>query len=394
MYKKIATLTITILVTLLAACSNQPSVQPELENYYEIISDEYDSPDDEEHNETYTNYMPEEAKLSPENKLTQIPTIPVQIKIDDIPHGIDPANFIHELGYESFTEHEFLQWGAHWIALRTNTAIYDFRIIEVIPHYEASFDDGWQYELFYSSPRVRHEIDLLPGKPFVMAWADWGITEWGLQGIAYIDADGSERHFILRWDGNETYLEEFENSPHEPDSPMITIMNPSPEIELVVAWFVDDWWAGQGADYGIAKYNFLQQFESYTEFNNPYVNFSSYAVFSSNTDLYDFQLFRIGFTCDPQVGDEWHFFYIGEIIDFQEIVSFGEPVVIPWHPGGTWPNFGISFLDEDGHRHNFSLNSNNGSGFPPMFISSFEDKGCCPSYYNYSGRRTCQIVNY
>jgi len=310
--------------------------------------------------------------LSLEPEITE----PIELTVDDIPYGVDITDFIRELGYDSFAEHEFLQWGTYWIALRANAVIRDLRIIDVIPHYDASFDDGWQFELRYrSSEWTRIKIELLPGEPFVMAWDERGLTEQGFLGVSYTDVDGSERFFLLRHDGSVTYLYEFENTPQKSDSPMITIIRPSPEIELVVAWFVvwsdDGWYSRPATD------SFLQQFESYAEFDNPYSNFSSYVVFSANMDLYNFQFFRLGHDFGSCVDDEWHHFYVGTMLGFQDVLPFGEPVVIPWHPGGTWPQFGISFLDETGERRNFTLNSNEGSGFPPMFIFEFVDRGYC-----------------
>jgi len=65
-------------------------------------------------------------------------------------------------------------------------------------------------------------------------------------------------------------------------------------------------------------------------------------------------------------------------LDNRAVVPFGEALVIPWSPGGTMPSFGIGFLDENGNRRNFALNSNEGSGFPPKFISEFADRIYCP----------------
>jgi len=62
----------------------------------------------------------------------------------------------------------------------------------------------------------------------------------------------------------------------------------------------------------------------------------------------------------------------------QDILPFGEPVVIPWIPVGTMPHMGIGFLDETGQQRNFWLNSNNASGGPPMLITEFTDRGYCP----------------
>jgi len=250
----------------------------------------------------------------------------------------------------------------------------------LIPRYEASFDDGWQLVRHYAYTWTRLEIDLLPDVPFVMAWNadERGITEMGLDGVSFVDADGLERFFILRQRDDVTYLEEFENSPHSQGSPMISILRPTPEIELVAAWIVD-WRHESERDEHTTRDNFLQQFQSFTEFDNPSVSLESWVAFGASMDLRDFQFFGLGHACDPWVGDAWHPFYVGMVIGSQSVLPFGEPVVVPWLPGGTWPHFGISFLDEDGQRRNFALNSNEGSGFPPMFIFEFDNRVYCPN---------------
>jgi|GEM_PF-1862639 len=347
--------------------------------------------------------------------------MPILLTVESIPYGTDPADFLRELGYDSFAEHEFMRSGPDWIVLRTNTQIPDLRIIAVIPHYDAVFDNGWQFMRHYtSSPWTRLEITLLPDEPFVMAWHsnEQGITEWGLDGISFTDVCGYERFFILRHDGDVTYLEAFEKNPRQPDSPLVSVKHlrskvdiervvcalhqpgclveqrfsatrpncsaanggmdvsvvhsPS-DIELVAAWIID--WH---VDTQNAKNNFLQQFYAYTTLDNPYSHANSWVIFGANTNLYDFQFFRVGQVCDPWVDDEFHLFYVGALIDSQDILAFGEPIVVPWHPGGTMPGFGIRFLDKDGQRHNFTLNANEGSGFPPMFILSFVDRIYCP----------------
>jgi len=322
-------------------------------------------------------HVDDEELTAPANAEPALQAVPVQLSVEDIPQGVEPAEFLLGLGYDSFAEHEFLQSGSDWVALRTNTEIRDLRIITIIPHDVASFDDGWQFLRHYSAGSwTRLTIDLLPSEPFVMAWFSdgSGITQWGIDGVSFVDSDGRERFFILRQDGGATHLEEFENSPHNPDSPRISIVRPSPEIELVAAWIA----TASERDTQAARNDFLQQFKSYTEFNNPNAIIESWVAFSTNMDLRDFQFFELKQACDPWVGDVWRPFYVGTVLGSQAVLPLSEPVVVPWHPGGTMPSFGISFSDENGHRRNFTLNSNEGSGFPPMFISEFVDRVYCP----------------
>jgi len=304
---------------------------------------------------------------------------PIQLTIESIPQKVEPRDFLRGLGYDSFAEHEFLRRGPEWIALRTNTAIQDLRIIYLIPRYEAVFDGEWHIQRHYTHDRTRLTIDLLPEEPLVMAWqgGNYGSAEFGLEGLAFTDTDGHERYFMLRKNDDVTYLREFENLPHNLDDPLITIVRPCPEIKLVVAWIMD-WRYQDDRDAHTAKSNFLQQFDAYTEFDGSH-RFSpidGWWAFSANIDLYDFQFFRVGHSDNPWVDDERRYpFYVGTILDSQAVVPFGEPVVIPWHPGGSVPNFGIGFLDESGQQRNFAFIENNGGGFPPMFVLEFIDRG-------------------
>ena len=79
-----------------------------------------------------------------------------------------------------------------------------------------------------------------------------------------------------------------------------------------------------------------------------------------NVPLYDFSFFGVGLNQGPWIGDIWQPFYVGGILDGVEQVLPQVPVVAQWHIIGSWPVFGISFLDETG-------------GYPPMIIHEFED---------------------
>lgn len=326
-------------------------------------------------------YMEFDGGLSLED-VQPYPPEPIRLTVTDIPQNTEPTEFLRGLGYDSYTTHEFLQWGENWIAIRTNTAIQDLRIIEVIPRYTAIFDGGWQMMRHYVAyPWERAAVSISPAEPFVMAWDadERGISDGGLMGVAFVDFDGHERFFRLQEIGGDTHLVEFENTLHTPSEPRITTIRPSAEIELVAAWFAP-WWNWLEDEYvANAKRNFLRQFDTYTEFENSSASFASWVVFGANTDLHDFRFFGLGQVCNPWVGDEFHFFFVSEVLDEQAFLPFGEALVIPWNPGGTMPRFGISFLDENGTRRKFTINSNEGSGFPPKFISEFTDRIYCPN---------------
>jgi len=317
-----------------------------------------------------------------EEPVSQAPPIPLTIRA--IPQGVEHGDFLRELGYDLFIECELLQNELDMIAIWADTAISDLRIILLIPRYDANYDGQWQIVRRYSHTWTRDTIELSPNEPYIFSWrTEQGITESGLDGVAFTDEDGHERFFVLRYGDGVPYLEELEDWPHTYNSPRITITRPSQEIELIAAW-IADWQPEDERDDQAAIDNFLQQFDTYTEFENPTAISESWVVFGTNTDLRDFTFFRLGHNCDMFVDGELRPFHVGTVLGSQEVLPADTPVVVPWHPSGTWPHFGISFLDETGQRRNFSLNSNEGSGFPPMFISEFYDRVYC----SYCVRRT------
>jgi hypothetical protein len=319
------------------------------------------------------------ASQTPETPVTT--SAPAVLTAKGVPQGVEPADYLRELGHGSFSEYEYLQWGTHWVALLTDEVIRNLRIISVIPRYEAFYENGWHITQQFFHSWTYHEIDLLPDEPFVMAWRpDQNITERGLRGVWHTDYNGHDRFYLLRQNDGETYLEAFENTPYRVKDPKISVFNIEPEIEMVAAWLARFTVDGRGIsedDVLTAKARFLQQFETYTALENHMAVFSGWVVFSTNTALYDFQLFTLGQVCDPWLDGEWHLYYVREIMGAQDVLPFGIPVVVPWHPGGTHPSFGIGFTDKNGERRNFTLNDNVGSGFPPLFIREFMDRVYC-----------------
>jgi len=254
--------------------------------------------------------------------------------------------------------------------LRNTFGDADFHMLTVIPRYEAIFDGSWHFVRHYTHISRRPVAGLHPN------WM-WRDDERGLDGVSYIGADGIERFFIIRYNGEEAWLEEFDNSPMWPDSPLITIARLTPEIELIAAWFGG--WHHSDAETALASRDgFLQQFDSYTYFD-AFSSISTHRViFSANTDLHNFEFFRLAWVdCYEFIDGRWEPWYVGEVLAAQDIVPFGEPVVVPWHPGGTFAVFGFGFLDEYGIRRNFWLNPNEASGFPPLAIGEFLDRGSC-----------------
>ena len=370
----------TVSIFLLSACSNKNALE------YLPTSTEYAAP-------TQTPLTDNsDATTAPHLAEPTLPTEPIQLTVQGIPAGVYPVNFLHDLGYDAFDKHELLRWearwaSADWLVLQTNTTIQDFRVITLIPHYEAYFDNGWQFTRHYAYEWTQFTTDLLPDKPLVWWWHadERSLTESGLSGVAFVDADGHERFFRVQQDGDTIHLVPFENIPGATNNPMITILRPSPEIELIAAWFIDYHRNGYTMDKNAlaARNHFLQAFETYTVFDNPLDTWGFWVTFGANTDLQGFQFFNLGHVCDPWVNEGWHYFYVDTVLGTQAVLPFGEPVAIPWRPSGTWPTAGISFLDENNQRRNFTLNSNEGSGFPPMFITEFVDRVYCENCENH-----------
>ena len=102
-------------------------------------------------------------------------------------------------------------------------------------------------------------------------------------------------------------------------------------------------------------------------------------IFYANTDLQNFQFFSMTLACGPWRDIDWllrhpypdHFYYVGEPLGSLALLPFGEAMVVPWHPSGSFPNAGISFVDEAGRQRNFTLTANHGDYGSPIFFSEF-----------------------
>ena len=306
-----------------------------------------------------------------------------------LPSESEAGAYLRTLGDESYTTHEFLRRGPDWVALRTDSTIRDLRIIQILPYYDAVFNDGWRFTRRYTYVWTMETVDLVRGNPLVFSWDEneWNVVEAGLTGVAYTDANGHEQFFRLtrHWDGT-IILDEFENTTRAPAMPSITIFNHfnhlGEEGMLVFAW-ITDWQPDGIGDARPARDAFLRQFDSHTIFDGPYADIlghaSSWLVIESSQDLQDFQFFNLGFVCDPHIpGEGWHPFYIDRVIGSLDVLEANRPVAMQWVPAGSMPNAGISFTDSTGWTRTFSLNSNNASGFPPMSIGEFFDRGYCP----------------
>ena len=150
----------------------------------------------------------------------------------------------------------------------------------------------------------------------------------------------------------------------------------SPVMELEVTWFF-----GFQPEYEekllADRNNFLQQFDSYIEFDKPHAHGRSWLIFNANRDLYEFQFFRLSLACAPWGESEWlhlypdFFHYRGGTLASQAVLHAGIPMVVPWTPGCIWPTVGISFLDETGQKRNFTVNHNLACDGPPMIIMEF-----------------------
>jgi len=255
------------------------------------------------------------------------------------------------------------------LSVEADDSVVSLSLISIIPRYEARFDGEWHFTRHYSyswtSATWSDPTNMSP----VITWMPNApnITEAGLTGFHVFTAENEDRFFILKQNDGVTFLEEFVNILPERDAPRITIINPSPEIALVVAWMGN-----------IPPTAFLQQFEAFSTIENSHASLDTHIIIGATAELRDFSFFKLGHVCDPWIDDTWHPFYISETLGEQALLSAAESVLIPWHPVGTLPTFGISFIDETGTRRYFTLNTNEGSGFPPLFITEFTNRGYCP----------------
>ena len=296
---------------------------------------------------------------------------PATLRVEVIPQGVDTGAFLRGLGFPHYNAHSD-QWGTERIALITDMPVWSVDITWFYPYYIASFSDGWYFERKYRYWPSEWQFlqRITPLQPLVISWQpEANISESGLRGITFRDNSG-DRAFALQQENGITYAAALNSLPlHDPMGAtqhiQITRRPISEAIELIAVLMIDN-------------QDFLQQFDSYTYFENPIITADIWAAFTSTVDLREFQFFSLGIACDPWIGEAWIPFYVGRPIHgHQDVLPANVPVVVRWQPVGTWPHFGISFLDENGERLHFTLNDNTASGFPPMLITEFTDRVYC-----------------
>jgi len=356
-------------------------------------------------NIAYTPYIPSDS--NGENDTTDYiptePTDPIDPTEPDAPIGegglrairlpsgdLEGADarasaFLHNLGYNTHILPEFLRSGSDWVAITTDETIRNFRVIQVIPYYDGVYNNGWRFTRHYSYTWTRETLDLLHDVPLVFAWDEneWSVGEAGLTGVAYTDENGRERTFLLRRRYDDAIiLDEFESTERPFGAPQFTIFYHGLEqSRLVITWITEENPASAATP---ARDAFLSQFDSYTIFASPYPEndppFHSWLIFEAEHPLNDFKFFTLGHMCDPWMGNGygWNPFYVDRVIDTLDVLWPGSPVAMQWAPVGTMPAFGIGFTDSAEWEAVFHLNSNNASGFPPIFIGEFFDRGYCP----------------
>lgn len=118
-------------------------------------------------------------------------------------------------------------------------------------------------------------------------------------------------------------------------------LNRSGEIVIGITLATDD---------SLANYD---TFAEFIEIDREAASFQK-IIIAPNMPLYDFRWFEIGH------GMEDFYFYNIDIHEVGE-VSSTRPFLVSWHPGGTFPHKGISFVDYNGVTRYFSLNTNEAS---------------------------------
>lgn len=108
--------------------------------------------------------------------------------------------------YDSFAEFiEFEDEDYQKIIFTTNIAVKDFRFIEI--GFEAEDTDV----TFFENNVLYSLAELLPTKPFVVTWMEWGSIPH--RGISFIDETDTTRYFYIAMSGEDgsLLLVEFEN---------------------------------------------------------------------------------------------------------------------------------------------------------------------------------------
>jgi tetratricopeptide (TPR) repeat protein len=108
--------------------------------------------------------------------------------------------------YDSIAEFiEFEDEGYQKIIFTTNIAVKDFKFIEV------SFKEQDMGIAFFENKILYSLEELLPEKPFVVTWMEWGSIPH--RGISFIDETDTTRYFSIQASGEDgsLYLSEFEN---------------------------------------------------------------------------------------------------------------------------------------------------------------------------------------
>ena len=239
--------------------------------------------------------------------------------------------------------------------------------------------------------------ELHPKKPLLVDWAAMGSGAYG--GFAFDDENGTTRYFgfnycaagftAFRWmefDGGLS-LDDFDYSLQ--NSFNLTIVRVSPEIELFAEWLSH--WPHYDDEALKERNDFMQQFDAYTVFDPPYGMLGFWLVISTTSDLQNFRAFTLSLACAGWVSGEEPppypdaFYYKGAVLGKLDVLPYGEPVAIPWSPGGVWAHLGISFLDETGQQRNFTIKSNLGlEDYPPVIFEEFVYNEPCANCTNIS----------
>jgi len=210
------------LLLLLSACGNRDSIANS--NVSQEVSDNNENDDlapvepqeEDDHNENDAD-MQDTSPEDDDNDIDVVtPEAPIEVSPEVSPDAVGEEAFIDVRiidevdldSYSSFDEFvEFDEEGYQRIVFTTSAVVTDFRFIEV-----GYNSDGPTIEFFESS--VLYSIDeLLPEKPLVVTWMEWGLIPH--RGISYIDENSTRKFFSINLSGYDgsLLLVEFVNSP-------------------------------------------------------------------------------------------------------------------------------------------------------------------------------------
>lgn len=112
----------------------------------------------------------------------------------------------------------------------------------------------------------------------------------------------------------------------------------------------------------------LGEYDVYSEFIDFEDEYSQRVVFTTNTEVKDFNYIEISF---KEIGDNIAFFESKILYSLAELTP-EQPFVLNWLAAGTIPQRGITFLDENGDKQYFYLTTSGKDG--SLMLVEFENE--------------------